>query len=394
MSEAVGYGKYLRLHPGANVGTRGRRYDTLPGDDARSAFRRDRDRIPHSTAFRRLHYKTQVFVFHEGDFFKTRLTHSLEVAQISQTLAAMLGANEELAEAIALAHDLGHPPFGHAGEEALGAILARYGLSFEHNAQALRIVDELEERYPEHPGLNLTWETREGIARHSTFFDSPQLSEPFSEYAHGGLECQIVNAADVIAYCTHDVEDALKMGLIQKEELHEVILWQRGWEYRCGEVRRLPSGSRLAAAVRVHFTIRNMIELLVRDVVATTQDRLADLKAQHPDDVRRASEPVVCFSAETQRHLEALKDYLDERVYKDPRTLRMTYKGQMIIERLFEVFYKKPELLPQTTTERLSASGDKVRVIADHIAGMTDRYAMDLYNTLFEPYTPALHLMG
>jgi dGTPase len=394
MREEVGCNKPMRLHPGAAVDSRGRLYASLPGKDARSAFRRDRDRILHSTAFRRLHYKTQVFVFHEGDFFKTRLTHSLEVAQISQTLAGMLGANEELAEAIALAHDVGHPPFGHAGEEALGAILAQHGMSFEHNGQALRIVDELEERYPEHPGLNLTWETREGIARHSTFFDSPQPPEMFCEYVQGGLECQIASAADVIAYCTHDLEDALKMRLIRQEDLADVLLWQRGREYRCGDVHRLSPMSHIAASIRVHFTIRNMIELLIRDVVASSQARLEELKVHHADDVRRADAPVVCFSETTHHHLEALKDYLYERVYKDPRTLRMAHKGQMVIERLFGVFYEKPELLPQATAERLRASGDKARVIADHIAGMTDRYAMDLYNTLFEPYTPGLHLMG
>lgn len=394
MLETVGYHGLMGLHPGATVNTRGRLYDSLPGEDVRSPFRRDRDRILHSTAFRRLHYKTQVFVFHEGDFFKTRLTHSLEVAQISQTLAGMLGANEELAEAIALAHDVGHPPFGHAGEEALRAILAQQGMDFEHNGQALRIVDELEERYPEHPGLNLTWETREGIARHSTFFDAPHPPPTFGEYAQGGLECQIASAADVIAYCTHDLEDALKMRLIRQEDLADVHLWQRGWDYRCNDVHRWPSASRVAAGIRVHFTIRNMIELLIRDVVASSQARLKELKVKQADDIRRAHAPVICFSETTQQHLVALKDYLFERVYQDPRTLRMAHKGQMIIERLFGVFDTKPELLPEATAERLRLSGDRARVIADHIAGMTDRYAMDLYNTLFEPYTPGLHLLS
>lgn len=371
-------------------GTRGRRYPE-EGDDPRLVFQRDTDRVLHSTAFRRLQYKTQVFVFHEGDFYRTRLTHSLEVAQIGRTLARLLGANEDLVVAISLAHDVGHPPFGHAGEEALREIMRDHG-GFEHNLQALRVVDELEERYPGYPGLNLSWETREGIARHNTFFDSPGEVSEFSGFAQPGFEAQISSVADMIAYSTHDLEDALYIGFVTEDELRGGIeLWKRvaqkaheaSWD-------RLADAPRLRGDSMRRFTIRNLIDLLIRDVTDETRRRLDAYRILTPDDVRRVEVPVVYFSDSIFPELCALRSYLSQQVYNDPRTLRMSNKARRIVKELFNAFLEEPAMLPRVTQERVNRGGELHRVIADYIAGMTDRYAMDLFNTLFEPYESSL----
>ncbi len=364
-------------------------------DDPRLAYQRDRDRVLHSTAFRRLQYKTQVYVYHEGDFYRTRLTHSLEVAQISRGLAGLLRANEVLVEAIALCHDLGHPPFGHAGEEELKELMADHG-GFEHNRQALRTVDRLEVRYADFPGLNLTWEVREGIVRHRSFFDDPAPPPAGFDSPQPSLEAQLVNLADMIAYCTHDIEDAINVGFVTPERLHaEVRLWREAWEERpaAGEWLRDMPGR--AEAIRVRGTVRRLIHRLIVDAAEQTLARLNELGARSPDDIRSAPAPVACFSPEVAGELERLRDFLMDSVYRDPRTMRMTHKGRMILRRLWEAFNTDERLLPRRTRERLAAGEDaREQVICDFLAGMTDRHAMDLYNTLFQPYEPSLWQRG
>lgn len=392
----------------AAMNSRGRRY-AEGGSDPRTAFQRDRDRILHSAAFRRLQYKTQVYVFHEGDFYRTRLTHSLEVAQIGAALAHMVGANPDLTWAISLAHDLGHPPFGHGGEDELNRLMADEG-GFEHNEQALRIVDELEIRYPDFPGLNLTWEVREGIARHATFFDDPRVPDEFAAWPQPGLEAQLSNLADMIAYCTHDLEDALAAGFLREEELErDIELWREvpspapGYAYTTLAEREMAR----------RFRVRALIDRLIRAAVEETVRRLERYGLDSPDAVRRHPEPVAAFPDDMWRKLVELKDYLYERVYYDPRVVRMVHKGRMVLRKLFEAFSGNPKLLPLHVRERLAAEGIPLdgrneaadagaggrpgpspslkRFVCDYLSLMTDRHAMDLYNTLFEPYESSLH---
>ncbi|MEW6048147.1 MAG: deoxyguanosinetriphosphate triphosphohydrolase [Bacillota bacterium] len=376
-----------------STSSRGRRYP-VPGesDDPRPPYVRDRDRIVHSTAFRRLQHKTQVFVLHEGDFYRTRLTHTLEVAQIGRALAAMLRANPTLAEAIALGHDLGHPPFGHSGEEELRELMRDHG-GFEHNLQALRIVDELEERYAHHPGLNLTWETREGIARHETFYDRPGTLDEFSCWRQPGIEAQICSVADTIAYCTHDLQDALTVGFIEERELGgRLAIWHEAEEaagVRAG-VPRLEERPVAAREVRQRMVVRALIDRLIRDVAAESLRRLEALSPASPDEVRRQQGPLVGFSDRVRHEVEQIQRLLYERMYYDPRTRRMSVKGRLIIRRLFELFEREPSVLPRKTQERLALASDRRRVLCDFVAGMTDRYAMDLYEALFEPYERSL----
>jgi len=365
--------------------SRGRRYPEA-GQDPRTAFQRDRDRILHSAAFRRLQYKTQVFVFHEGDFYRTRLTHSLEVAQIGASLARMIGANPDLVEAISLAHDLGHPPFGHGGEEELNALMGEAG-GFDHNLQSLRVVDELEIRYPDHPGLNLTWEVREGIARHETFFDSPPVPEEFAQFPQPGLEAQLSSLADMIAYCTHDLEDALAFGFLQESELRRhVALWREVPAVTAS----YPYTPLDAQAMECKFRVRSLIDRLIRAAAQETLRRLEKHGVAAPDDVRVLPEPVAGFPADIYEQLVALKDYLYSQVYNDPRVRRMMFKGRMILRRLFEAFAGNPELLPGNLQEQLASGANRFRVVCDYISSMTDRHAMDLYDTLFQPYERSL----
>lgn len=365
--------------------SRGRRHPEA-GDDPRTAFQRDRDRILHSAAFRRLQYKTQVFVFHEGDFYRTRLTHSLEVAQIGGALARMVGANPDLVEAISLAHDLGHPPFGHGGEEELNALMASEG-GFDHNLQSLRVVDELEIRYPSFPGLNLTWEVREGIARHETFFDQPPVPAEFAAFPQPGLEAQLSSLADMIAYCTHDLEDALNFGFLREDELERyVALWR---ELPAVDVTH-PYPPLVASAMRRSFRVRSLIDRLIRAAAQETVRRLAAHGVGEPDAVRALPEPVAGFPEEIYAQLAALKDYLYEQVYYDPRTRRMMFKGRMILRRLFTAFTDHPELLPRNVQEQFASGENRFRVVCDYISSMTDRHAMDLYDMLFQPYERSL----
>ena len=366
--------------------TRGRRHPEPPAQ-SRDEFQRDRDRIVHCTAFRRLEYKTQVFVNHEGDLYRTRLTHSIEVAQIARTIARALQLNETLAEAICLAHDLGHTPFGHAGQDALNECMRDYG-GFEHNLQSLRVVDELEERYAAFPGLNLTFETREGILKHCSLNNARKLGalgERFLQRRQPSLEAQIANLADEIAYNNHDLDDGLRAGLISLEDLRQVPLFARQND------AVLAAHPGLAGRRLIHETVRRMINRVVRDLIRTTADAIAASKPADADAVRNQSAPLVRFGDEVAtEHLE-LKRYLRDHVYRHYRVLRMTSKASTVVQDLFKTFFARPELLPTEHHEAAQAlqqqSGDagRARAVADYIAGMTDRYAIMEHERLFDP---------
>ncbi len=349
-----------------------------PEHALRMAFQRDRDRIIHSSAFRRLEYKTQVFVNHEGDYYRTRLTHTMEAAQITRTLARILGLNEDLAEAVALAHDLGHTPFGHAGERTLDRLMAPHG-GFDHNSQSLRIVDVLEERYPTFRGLNLSWEVREGIVKHSTRYDRPQVRE-FDPDLAPCLEAQIVDFADEIAYNAHDIDDGIKSGMLDPDELTQASLWA----VAMGEVgRRAPSAS---ARVRYYQGVRLVIDRLVTDLCETLLGRIRERGIASLTDVRAVKPRLVEYSpAMTERNRE-LKSFLYDRLYTHYRVTRMTQKADRIMSALFEVYMQEPKQLPPHVTRRAAEERESVpRVIADYIAGMTDRFALQEYKKLFDP---------
>jgi dGTPase len=356
--------------------SRGRRI-AEPRPKVRSEFQRDRDRIVHSTAFRRLEYKTQVFVNHEGDLFRTRLTHSIEVAQIARTVARALELNDDLAEAIALAHDLGHTPFGHAGQDALNECMKGHG-GFEHNLQSLRIVDRLEERYGAFDGLNLMFETREGILKHCSPAKARELGELGRRFLDGrqpSLEAQICNLADEIAYNNHDIDDGLRSGLITLEQLDGVSLFARHAAAVDAEFTSL-SGRR-----RVHETIRRMIGALVTDLLAESGRRLAATAPQTLADVR-AAPALIAFTDAMQAENRALKGFLREHLYQHYQVLRMTAKARRIITDLFNAFVADPRLLPPQYQE-MAAAGNIARATADYIAGMTDRYSMKEHRRLF-----------
>jgi dGTPase len=347
-----------------------------PAPVARGEFQRDRDRVIHSTAFRRLEYKTQVFVNHEGDLFRTRLTHSIEVAQISRSIARALHLNEDLAEAIALAHDLGHTPFGHAGQEALNDCMKSHG-GFEHNLQSLRTVDVLEEHYAAFDGLNLTYETREGILKHCSPRNAEQLGElgrRFLEHTQPSLEAQLANLADEIAYNNHDIDDGLRSGLIALEQLGEVRLFQG---QRLAVEAQYPG---LAGRRLIHETIRRMINRMALDLIAQTEANIRDHAIASLADVRRAPR-LVAYSAALEAGLRELKHFLRENLYWHYQVLRMTDKAKRVVGTLFEAFMADPRLLPPQY--QIKARQDKPRAIADYIAGMTDRYAMKEYQRLF-----------
>ena len=355
--------------------SRGRQHAEPEASD-RSPFQRDRDRIVHSTAFRRLEYKTQVFVNHEGDLFRTRLTHSLEVAQIARAIARQLRVDEDLTEAIALAHDLGHTPFGHAGQDALHACMQPHG-GFEHNLQSLRVVDLLEERYAAFDGLNLTFETREGILKHCSLAHARLLGElgrRFIERTQPSVEAQIANLADEIAYNNHDVDDGLRSGLLTLDALDEVPVFARQADavrsaYPALTPRRL-----------IHETVRRMINQLIGDLVAESRRRLAELDPRSINEVR-AGAPVVAFSDAVRADADALKQFLRANLYRHYRVMRMTTKAKRIVRDLFGAFTGEPRLLPPDHQAR--ARHDAHRAVADYIAGMTDRYAMAEHRRLF-----------
>ncbi|AKU14054.1 deoxyguanosinetriphosphate triphosphohydrolase-like protein [Azoarcus sp. CIB] len=352
------------------------RVHSEPSPGIRSEFQRDRDRIVHSNSFRRLEYKTQVFVNHEGDLFRTRLTHSIEVAQISRSVARTLQLNEDLVEAIALAHDLGHTPFGHAGQDALNACMKAYG-GFEHNLQSLRTVDVLEEHYAAFDGLNLCYETREGILKHCSRERAKELGELGQRFLDGhqpSLEAQLTNLADEIAYNNHDVDDGLRSGLITLEQLDEVAVFADA--RRDAEARWPGLGGRRL----IHETIRRMINEMALDLIATTRANIVGAGVQSLADVRHAGR-LVAYSEELAPRLRELKAFLRQNLYAHYQVLRMTDKARRIIQDLFGAFMSDPRLLPPQYQMR--ARADTPRAIADYIAGMTDRYAMKEHRRLF-----------
>lgn len=367
--------------------SRGRAYPEAPPTGHRGEFQRDRDRIVHSGAFRRLEYKTQVFVNHEGDLYRTRLTHSLEVAQIGRSVCGALQLNETLCEAICLAHDLGHTPFGHAGQDALNDCMTEFG-GFEHNLQSLRVVDELEERYAEFSGLNLTYECREGILKHCSARNARELGEigrRFLERRQPSLEAQLANIADEIAYNNHDVDDGLRSGLLVISELKTVTLFARHY----AEVERRYPG--LGERRQIHEVIRRMINEVVNDLIETTRARIADAAPKTIEDVRTAGGLMVAFGDRiAAEHLE-LKRFLRERLYRHYRVVRMTSKARRVVRELFESFHADLRLLPdehREAAERLEGRhgvSGRARAVADYVAGMTDRYAILEHARVHDP---------
>jgi len=349
----------------------------FPEEEAsyRTRFQRDRDRILHTNAFRRLEYKTQVFVYAEGDYYRTRLTHTLEVAQIGRSLATALGANEVLVEAICLAHDLGHPTFGHAGEYMLNQLMADHG-GFDHNKQSLRIVEKLEHRYPDFEGLNLSWEVLEGIVKHETSYDVADATR-FAPHLRGTLEAQLANPADELAYSAHDLDDGLYSGLIRPQDLTGLKLWEQvkesvGWD-----------GTDYDKMWR-HRIVRRLLGLLIDDAIAETAQRLEAAAPASADDVRALPDNVVALSSEMGERLAELKRFLLERLYRHPRVMRMQIKAERIIRALFEAYVAEPRQLPYEEQAKLE-SRSLHRVVCDYIAGMTDRYALQEYAKLFDP---------
>jgi dGTPase len=341
----------------------------------RTAFQRDRDRIVHSAAFRLLEYKTQVFVNDEGDYYRTRLTHTLEVAQIGRTLARALGVNEDLVETICLAHDLGHPPFGHAGEGVLNKLMEGHG-GFNHNHQSYRVVNELEYRYPQWRGLNLTFETLEGIAKHETEYDLTEYGE-FDGATRGSIEAQIANVADELAYNAHDLDDGLQAELIRPYQLKELELWQILCE-RLG-----PPGEPMDEITR-HLFIRELIGLQVDDVLETTMKNLTDIAAKSPEDVQNQPANLVAHSERMKALNRALKDFLYQNMYRHFRIMRMAKRAERFINELFHSCVSEPRQLPKLYQERLKDESLH-RVVADYIASMTDRGALLEYRRLFDP---------
>jgi dGTPase len=365
--------------------SRGRRY-AEPGPEYRSEYQRDRDRIVHSTAFRRLVYKTQVFVNHEGDLYRTRLTHSLEVAQIARTAARALQLNEELSEAICLAHDLGHTPFGHAGQDALNECMADFG-GFEHNLQSLRVVDDLEEHYADFDGLNLTFECREGILKHCSYNNAILLGdvgERFINRQQPGLEAQLANFADEIAYNNHDVEDGIRAGLISIEQLLGVPLFR---VYHDEVQAKYPA---LAGRRFVYEILRRMINHLVSDLIDSSAARLGQSGVRSIAEVRSHPKALIGFSDATRELNYALKSFLREQLYQHYKVRRMTSKARRVVRELFDAFFNDPALLPdeheaRTRLELAPGPAGRARAVADYIAGMTDRYAILEHSRLFDP---------
>jgi dGTPase len=358
--------------------SRGRRHPE-PAHAFRTLYQRDRDRVVHSTAFRRLMHKTQVLVSQTNDHHRTRLTHTLEVAQIARTVARRLGLNEDLTEAIALSHDLGHPPFGHAGEKALDECMAGHG-GFEHNAHALRTVEALEYRYPNFAGLNLSWEVLEAMALHSPRRDAPEVAE-FAGVGQPLLEAQVADAADSLAYDAHDVDDALNAGLVTPEDLAGTELWRRAVESareRYGE---------LGPEQFQPTVVRGLIDWQVRDLLDHTRARLRQGRVRSVADVRAFGGPLVGPGPEMQALKRELEGFLRVRVYGHHRVMRMAAKGARVVRALFEEFCRSPALLPGRYRKR-AAEGEPERAVCDYVAGMTDRYAQEEYVKMFDPRTP------
>jgi dGTPase len=344
----------------------------------RTAFQRDRDRILHTTAFRRLEYKTQVFVNYEGDYYRTRLTHTLEVAQIGRSLARAFGANEDLVEAICLAHDLGHPPFGHSGETILNKLMTEHG-GFDHNKQSLRIVTKLESRYPNWPGLNLTHEVREGIVKHESEYDiSDSASEGFDPALRASLEAQIANIADELAYNAHDLDDGLRSGLLVTEQLEALQLWQ------IVKQQVQWNGQQFSEQIR-HQMIRRLLGLEVDDVITATSQTLDQIDLPSADALQRLDHNVVCHSETINTLNRELKNLLFHEMYRHHRVARMAVKAERFITGLFETYTKEPAQLPPSVQKAAEQRGLH-RAVTDYIAGMTDRFALEEWQRLFDPF--------
>ena len=365
--------KYLAPYAIKSSESEGRNF-TEPEHPYRTCFQRDRDRIVHSNAFRRLEYKTQVFVYHEGDHYRTRLTHSIEGSQIARTIARSLRLNEDLSEAIILAHDLGHTPFGHSGEVVLNRLMKEHG-GFEHNRQSLRIVSLLEDRYSEFPGLNLTYEVREGLAKHQSPYDKPNAQTDFKKKGNPSLEAQIVNIADEIAYSNHDLDDGLRSGLITLEQLKDIEIWKE----------LFPETDKTDLKIRIRQTVRSIINTYVTDLVMQTEKNLKEAEIKNVDDVHSTKAKLVTTSPGFDRKNREIKAFLREKMYKHYRVERMADKAERIMESLFKTYLKNPKILPPEVFEKTKREGELERTICDYIAGMTDRFALDEYNKLFNP---------
>ncbi len=380
------HNRHLASYAALDETTRGRRH-TEESPAYRGEYQRDRDRIIHSTAFRRLEYKTQVFVNHEGDLFRTRLTHSIEVAQISRTISRSLNLNEDLSETIGLAHDLGHTPFGHAGQDVLNECMQEYG-GFEHNLQSLRVVDELEEKYAQFPGLNLTFESREGILKHCSNKNAKLLGdigERFINKHQPSLEAQLTNLADEIAYNSHDVDDGLRSGLISLQQLREVEFLDTLYEDVEKKYPELPDRR------KIYEIVRRLISIQVIDLIETSKARIDTIKPETIEDVRQHSEAIISYSKTMREQNLAIKRFLRENLYMHYRVRRMSAKSSRMIKELFNTFMEDTLLLPPEYQSRVkqqkTESGEpgKARIIADYIAGMTDRYALAEHSKLFDP---------
>lgn len=360
-----------------NSASRGRRYPESP-HPYRLDFQRDRDRIIHTTAFRRLEYKTQVFVYSEGDHYRNRLTHSIEVAQIGRTLARALGCNEDLTEAICLAHDLGHPPFGHVGEETLNRLMAEHG-GFDHQRQTYRILTEIERRYPDHPGLNLTYETLEGVVKHDTDYDVVDARHYHPE-ERGTLECQLSNLADEIAYNTSDLDDGLRSGILDPEQVKSLAIARR-------TLNSLGLGldADLRSDLVRYCFIRRLIGIEVSDVIAATSRKLEEFAIKSVEDLRKAAENMACYSPALIAENQELKQYLFQHFYRHHRVVRMAVKATRTLTQLFEAYIDEPRQLPDEIQRRAASSAEGLhRVVCDYLAGMTDRYAIQEYRRLYD----------
>jgi dGTPase len=368
---------FLAVYAMKSYNTRGRVHKEKE-HPYRSVYQRDRDRIIHSAAFRRLEYKTQVFVNHEGDYYRTRLTHTIEVAQIARTIAAALRLNVDLTEAIALAHDLGHTPFGHSGEDALDELMKKFG-GFNHNSHGLRVVDLLEERYPDFPGLNLSWEVREGIIKHSSAFDKSVKIKNLAPQELPTLETQAVDIADEIAYDNHDLDDGITSGLIKEANLEKLPIWNNiSKETDRKYAKILPER-------RKYLIIRSLIDMQVTDLIQETEKRINKLKLKSCTQAKRLDSKIVSFSKSMQDLRKPLRTFLMENLYHHYRVIRMSNKAKRFIQELFKIYITNPKQLPPHIQKNISADGTR-RVICDYIAGMTDRYALDEYKKLFDPY--------
>ena len=369
--------KFLAVYAMKSYNSRGRVYKEEE-HAYRSCYQRDRDRIIHSAAFRRLEYKTQVFVNHEGDYYRTRLTHSIEVSQIARTIAGVLRLNMDLTEAIALAHDLGHTPFGHSGEEILNELMRSCG-GFNHNLQGLRVVDCLEERYADFPGLNLSWEVREGIVKHSSSFDIAVKIKEFFPKKMPTLETQLVDVADEIAYDNHDLDDGLTSGLIKEKDLEGFEIWEK--------INRKINQkyAKIDSSRRKYLIIRGLIDLQVTDLIQQTRQNIARLKIKKYTDLQKINRKIVDFSKEVKDSRRPLRQFLMQRLYHHYRVMRMSIKAKRFIRELFCEYVRRPAQLPLETQLKVAKEGAR-RVVCDYIAGMTDRYALDEYKKLFNPY--------